>query len=147
MLLTVISWELNCLCSVINGIQTAERKWLAMLGERASRHPILSQGWEVNHNDAEVRQIRWCCGWDWGGSFAGIAHSLCFILFYLLRSFCLQVCLLHPDPLRCGKVWPAGQTAASKSQSLWLRDAPARRRSAGPVQTEEEPAWNVTWHW
>lgn len=148
MLLTVISWGLNCLCPVINGMQMAKRKWPVMLGELASRHPIRSRGWEVNHNWLEVRQIRRCCEWDWRkGRFAGITHALCFIFFNMLRSFCLQFRLLHPDPLWCGKVRPAGQTTASKSQSLWLRDAPAGRRSADPVQTEEEPAWNVTWHW
>lgn len=76
--------------------------------------------------------------------YAVFGASLCSLLSHLACSFCLQVRLLHPDPLRSGKVWPAGQPAASKSQSLRLRDAPAGGRSAGPVQTEGEPAWNVT---
>lgn len=136
MLVTVIDWELNRLCLVISGMQTAEGKWPVTSGERASvRHPILSQGWEVNHNriSAVITQTS--------------GPDTLSALSYLLCCFCLQFRLLHPDTLRPGKVWPAGQTAANKSQSLRLRDAPAEGRSAGPVQTEEQPAWNMISHW
>lgn len=138
MLLTVISREFNCLFPVINGMQTDERNWPVMLGERASRHPILSQGWEVNHNRCRLDDVVD----ETGGKFAGLhtltllscltcsALSFCRFIFFILTHFDVEKCdpqaklpPVNPSRYGLGMLQPDGDLQVQyrlKRSQTWL---------------------------